>query len=174
METSEKTRPGRLFPRTSRELKAAGSPVWHPEGRNAGGSVALRGLSLPRGAAGGGGVGGGLRAVTGAECPGATGTTCSPEAPYRGLKAATPHTPVATRAQNYTREESAVSRRPSPCRLSKHSPSIVAGSVGKLLPPHAQTGQRSRGTLVVHVLYTASGHLSLSHKGLTAPRHCKF
>lgn len=55
----------------------------------------------------------------------------------------------------------------------KNSPSVIAGPIGKLLPlAHAQTGHRSRGALVIHVLHAASGHLPLRHEGLTASRHC--
>lgn len=54
------------------------------------------------------------------------------------------------------------------------SPSIIAASIGKLLPlPHAQAGHGSRGTLVVHVLHAAVGHLALRHEGLATPRHCR-
>lgn len=55
----------------------------------------------------------------------------------------------------------------------KHSPSVVTGSIGKLLPlSHAQVGHGTRGTLVIHVLHAAVGHLSLCHEGLATSRHC--
>ena len=68
----------------------------------------------------------------------------SPQSCYgRRLKAAiwraqSFETPSATRAQKCVCEEGAVSSKSSHLRLRKHSPSIVTGSIGKLLPlPHA-------------------------------------
>ena len=68
--------------------------------------------------------------------------------------------------------ESTVSNKSSHLHLRKHSPSVVTGSVGKLLPwPHAKTRHGSRRTLVVHILHAAGGHLSLRHERLAASRH---
>lgn len=54
----------------------------------------------------------------------------------------------------------------------RHSPPVVGGSVGELLPlPHAQAGHGPGGTLVVHVLHAARGHWALRHEGLAASRH---
>lgn len=71
--------------------------------------------------------------------------------------------------------EDSISTGSSCLPFEKYSPPVITGPIGKLLPlAHAQIGHCPCGTLAVHVLHVAVGHLALRHEGLAASRHCSI